>query len=261
MHHKAALNFVTKTPVVLMCAVSFMLAVAPASEARKSQGGDDVNKELLGSVSGLSKQSSDAATKDGAFIIDKWLSTAKAFEDYTFSYSQTVYKKKGQVTESGKLYFKRPRLLRIEETGGPKAGSVAVLETDGRVHGHAGGALKFFTATLSPDSNMLKSENGWPMVKTDFISLAEAVEGYIKQDKCTAKVTENPVSVGSYPSPLYDWFLYHADGTIFKRALFDPQTGQPVEWWDYVNGKLFAHSKWTNFKPNQTLSTSVFNLK
>jgi outer membrane lipoprotein-sorting protein len=245
-------------PIVVACSMAGILASPPPAQARKAAL-DDSNKELLGAASGLVRQGAEAATRDGALTIDKWLSSAQALNDYQFNYSMTVYKK-SPVTEQGKLAYKKVHLLRIEETGGPKAGSVAVLEKDGKVHGHLGGAMKFFNATLSPDSNMLKSANGWPMVKSDYISLAEAVEGYIKQDQCTAKVTENPVTVGAHPSPVLDWFLYHPDGTLFKRALFDTQTGQPVEWWDYVNGKLFAHSVWTNFKTNVGLSDKLFTL-
>jgi outer membrane lipoprotein-sorting protein len=219
-----------------------------------------VSSELSGTASGLSHAAQASETKDGAGTVDKWLSSAQALQDYSFNFSMTVFKKSGQVTEAGLLFFKEPRLLRIEIKKGPKAGSVAVLQSDGKVRGHMGGALKLFSATLSPDSSMLKSENGWPMVKSDYVSLAEAVESYIRQDKCVAKVSDSPATVDGH-ADVYDWTLNHADGTLFKRALFNAQTGQPVEWWDYVDGKLFAHSVWTDFKYNQALTDKQFTLK
>jgi hypothetical protein len=49
------------------------------------------------------------------------------------------------------------------------------------------------------------------------------------------------------------------NGEKYKRALVDPTTNIPVEWWDYQNGKLYAHSLWTNFKGNQGLSEKIFS--
>lgn len=230
-----------------------VLALTGPADARKAGG-----KNLVGTASGLSRQPAESDTKDGAGLVDQWLHSAQALNDYSFNYQITVTKPNGsQVTEKGNLWFKRPRLLRIEVTGGPKSGAVAVLESDGKVHAHMGGALKMFNVSLSPDSNMLRSVHGWPMVDSDFTSLAQAVEGYIKSG-CTAKVTINPIAVDGRSGKYYDWQLNHPDGTIYKRALFDSDTMQPVEWWDYINAKLFAHSLWTNFKPNQGISDKVF---
>jgi hypothetical protein len=255
---------VSKPKKALFCTTALACAVifGGAGEAKKvAQGGTD-KKALLGNVAGVSRVVPQQDLVDGAGTIHQWLKSAQSYDDYSFEYAMKVFKPSGStVTEVGKLYFKRLRLLRIEETGGPKAGSVAVLQADGKVHGHMGGGLKFFVATLSPDSSMLKSANGWPMCNSDFTSLAQAVEGYLKEG-CPAKVTATPVTVGDHANKLYDWQMYRPDGTtLYKRALFDPTTGCPIEWWDYVNGKLYAHSTWTNFKPNQGLSDKVFTVK
>jgi len=255
---------VDKKKKALFCVAAVVCAMAlpRGAEARKVADKDGgPKKELLGNVAGVSREPSQVAFKDGAAFIDQWLKAAQSFEDYSFNYKQTVYKSNGStITESGKLDFKRPHLLRIQELTGPKAGSVAVLQADGQVRGHMGGGLKFFVATLSPDSGMLKSINGWPMVKTDFISLAQAVQGYIKEGN-PSKVSETPITVADHPNKVYDWYESRADGSPYKHALFDPTTMQPIEWWDYVQGKLFAHSTWTNFQPNQGLTDKTFTIK
>jgi outer membrane lipoprotein-sorting protein len=255
---------VSQPKKALICTAALACAVilGGAGEAKKVAQSDPDKKALLGNVAGVSRGAPQQDLVDGANTVHQWLKSAQSYDDYSFDYSMQVFKSPGStLIEIGKLSFKRPRLLRIEETGGPKAGSVAVLQADGKVHGHMGGGLKFFVATLSPDSNMLKSANGWPMCKSDFISLAQAVEGYLKEG-CPAKVTATPVTVSDHANKLYDWQMYRPDGTtLYKRALFDPTTNQPVEWWDYINGKLYAHSTWTNFKPNQGFSEKVFTVK
>ncbi len=246
----------TKLLGLSLCLMAlFVFALAPGALARSGK------KELLGNAAGLSRETFSNAMKDGKPLIDSWLKASEAFNSYQFNYQMTVFKTDGTVTDTGNLYFKKKRLLRIEQTGGPKKGSVAVLMADGKVKAHMGGALKFFTATLSPDSNMLLSANGWPMVKSDFVSLAEAVEGYIKGGDYP-RMTETQVQIGSRPEKVNVFELYKGgpSGTLFKRALFDPETNLPVEWWDYRDGTLWAHSTWNNFKA-APLSDNVFTIK
>lgn len=251
---KAHVNW--KISIVSVAALFALIANPTASEGKDA-------KDLLGSAGGVSKISMQSgAQSDQGAIVDRWLKAAKALDDYTFNFQMDVFKPNGdKVVEKGTLWFKKVRLLRIEETGGPKAGSVAVLTGDGTVKAHMGGAMKFLTVSLAPDSNYLKSANGWPMVKADFISLAEAVKGYIK-DGCVSKSSEGPVTVeGIGPGKFYDWSLYKPNGVIYKRALFDPDNMQPVQWWDYVDGKVYAHSVWTGFKSNIGLSDKTFTIK
>lgn len=239
--------------LLAMLSVTAMMACPVLADAKNPQ-------RLIGISSGIARAAQSDNTTNGAATVDKWLRAAQALQDYKFDFEMEVNKTGGGIIrEKGVLYFKQPRLLRIEETAGPKAGSVAVLLKDGSVKGHMGGGLKFFAVTLAPDSNYLKSANGWPMVQSDYVSLAQAVQGYIK-DGCVAKVSESPVTTGN-GAKVYDWTLTKANGTIYKRALFDPQTMQPVEWWDYVDGKIFSHSTWTNFKSNIGLTDKTFTLK
>lgn len=197
-----------------------------------------------------------STTIEGTALVDKWMHASQALSDYSFDFSMTVTKKSGEtVVQKGTLYFKQPRQLRLEVKSGPSAGSVAVLEKDGNVKGHMGGAMKFLCISLSPDSGYLKSANGWPMVKADFVSLAEAVQGYIKEG-CTASVTSSSTASGK----TYDWTLNHPNGVIYKRVLFSQESFLPFEWWDYVDGKVFAHSVWTNFKANIPLPDKTFKL-
>jgi len=236
-------------------AVTAILFCTVSGAQGRSQG-----KELLGSVGGLSQVAASESMRDGAGLIEKWLKASQSYPSYEFDYQMTVYKRSGQVTETGHLHFKRPRMLKIVETGGPHKGAVAILGANGKVHAHAGGALKFFSVDLAPDSDYLKSANGWPMVESDFTSLAQAVKGYIANGDVPKE--SEPMVVPNRSEKLILWELYKggAGGTLFKRAYFDPATNLPVEWWDYVDGKLWAHSNWTNFKATE-LANAVFTMK
>lgn len=250
------LSQVSKDSKMFIVAVATIFASVASPMTSEAKG-----KNLLGSAGGLGKivMQSNVQTDNGA-IVDRWAKAAQTLEDYTFNFQMEVFKDNGdKIVDKGTLWFKKPRLLRIEETGGPKSGSVAVLTKDGTVKAHMGGAMKFLTVSLSPDSNYLKSANGWPMVKSDFISLADAVKGYIK-DGCVSKTSDGPVNIEGI-GKVYDWSLYKPNGVIYKRALFDPDNMQPVQWWDYVDGKVYAHSVWTGFRSNIGLSDKTFTIK
>jgi len=243
-----------KFKIVAIASVMTLLCVPIASDARNKVG------QMIGSASGLSHPT-PGERADGNVFVDKWAAASRQFQDYTYDFQMTVQKSASEkVNEKGILWFKQPHMIRIEVTGGPKAGSVAVFLKDGNVKAHMGGAMKFLTVSLAPDSSFLRSANGWPMSKSDFLSLADAVKGYIK-DGCSGKVSASPVTVDGYPTKVYDWSLYKANGVIYKRALFDANTMQPVEWWDYVDGKEYAHSLWTNFRSNIGLSDKTFTIK
>ena len=245
--------------LALMTAVSQsfgLLAGSGSSPVLAAEAPDTSSKKLVSAAAPTANRSamkSDAA--DGTALIDKWLSASQALSDYKFDFSMTVTKKGGEVVQKGILYFRKPRQLRLEVKSGQNAGSTAVLQKDGVVKGHMGGALKFFDVALSPDSNYLKSANGLADGESRFRITHQAVEGYIK-DGCTAKVAQTNGSGGK----TLEWTLYHPNGVIYKRVLFNADNSLPFEWWDYVDGKLFAHSVWSNFKSNIALPDKTFKL-
>jgi outer membrane lipoprotein-sorting protein len=196
---------------------------------------------------------------DGVQFMDKCLQASESYNDYSFDYTQIVNKSSGTVTEKGTLWLKKPNLLKVVVRSGPHAGSVAVLQANGKVKAHGGGAIKFFSVELSPDSGYLKSANGWPMVKSDFSSIWKAMQGYAKEG-CPCKVTSSPVKEPTQSQDV-DVLEMTKDGQMYKRALVDPATHLPVEWWDYQNGKVYAHSVWNDFKGNQGLADDIFTIK
>jgi outer membrane lipoprotein-sorting protein len=195
---------------------------------------------------------------DGKNFMVKCLQAAESYKDYSFDYVQTVYKGKATVVEKGSVLVKKPAMKVIVKSG-PKAGSVAVLLPDGQVKAHGGGAFKFISVVLPATSDLLRSANGWPMVKSDFGSIWQAMKGYAENDACQVLVTDQSTSVPSQTSKVLVLEMTKPSGELYKRVLIDPKTNLPLEWWDYQSGKMSAHSLWTNFKGNQGLSDKVFS--
>jgi len=234
--------------------------------------------DTAGSIKIASKQKSGKASTTAAAppkadnsdyvnaapFIERMLKAADSYKDYVFEYEMTNYKGK-KLIEKGKFYFKKPRMMRLEEVGSFRKGSIAVMGSGGKIKAKPGGAFSFMTVDLAPSSDYLRSANGYPMVDSDLSSLAQALKTFIEKDSCVARVTENTVqSSSNAPSQVYMLEVYHGanfEGEIFKRVAIDPKSMLPVEWWDYIDGKLSSHSIWNNFKGNVGLADDVFTIK
>ncbi|MBX9695291.1 MAG: hypothetical protein K2Z81_23095, partial [Cyanobacteria bacterium] len=132
---------------------------------------------------------------------------------------------------------------------------------DGKVKAHMGGGLSFFVVDLDPDSKLLKSVNGHPMVESDFSSLAGALRSYIKLGH-NAQVTKEPVQIDGHPQDVHLVEIRKVEGRVWKKIAVDSNTFLPVQWWDYSdNGDLWSHASWVDFKPNQNLPDELFSIK
>jgi hypothetical protein len=122
----------------------------------------------------------NASFTNAAPFIDRMLKAADSYKDYVFEYEMTNYKGK-KLNEKGKFYFKKPRMMRLEEVGSFRKGSIAVMGSGGKIKAKPGGALSFMTVDLAPSSDYLRSANGYPMVDSDLTSLAQALKTFIEK--------------------------------------------------------------------------------
>lgn len=230
-------------------------ARGPAREATS-------NRESAGSAAESLRTLIAKDGRDGTVFIDKMLKSAESFNDYSFKYKMTVYHGAKTVTEGGNFWFKKPRLMRLKVTAGSRAGSVAVLEKNGKVKARMGGVLKLFIVNLPLNSNLLKSPNGYPFADSDYVSLAKETKKFLAAG-CTSLVSENPLSVDSQSRKVYVLEI-SKNGVAaepYKRAYIDSHLIVPVEWFDYEDGRLLAHTVWHDFKPNQGLSDELFTIR
>ncbi|MBK9618326.1 MAG: hypothetical protein IPP97_22940 [Candidatus Obscuribacter sp.] len=198
---------------------------------------------------------------EGSGFIEKMVQRADAYNDYTFEYQMVAFKK-GKVVEEGAFYYKKPRLIKLIEKGNFHKGSIAILGANGKVRAKPGGALSFLAIDLAPNSNLLRSANGYPMCDSDLYSLAKALKIFLKQGN-VARVSKEPVIYGTNTDKVHLLEVFHDSDMkdIFKRVAVNPQTMLPVEWWDYENGKLVSHSTWKSFKGNIGLTEDAFTFK
>jgi outer membrane lipoprotein-sorting protein len=278
--HKSLLS---KTLLITVTAMSLSLGLtigtaldssaAPDTTSNTTSSSTNIKIASRQKTNKASKSASESASvpkaenanfTNAAPFIDRMLKAADSYKDYVFEYEMTNYKGK-KLIEKGKFYFKKPRMMRLEEVGSFRKGSIAVMGSGGKIRAKPGGALSFMTVDLAPSSDYLRSANGYPMVDSDLTSLAQALKTFIEKDSCVARVTETTVqSTSNAPSQVYMLEVYHGsnfEGEIFKRVAIDPKSMLPVEWWDYIGGKLSSHSIWNNFKGNVGLADDVFTIK
>ena len=239
------------------CAFAGSLSVYAATDNSHGNG-----HHMLSSLSDA-KANPVATVTDGHGFVQHMLNAADNLESYSFNYKMSALKGDKTQIEQGDFYFKKPKLMRLEVTEGKRKGSVAVLQSDGRVHGKAPG-LGFLASmmTLAPDSRFLRSVNGYPMVDSDFCSLARALKKFL-DDGATAKITTHTVSerFQHQPSHLIEVYTDKTQTQLFKRVFVDANSYLPVEWYDYEDGKLSSESSWQNFKNDPGMPATLFSLK
>lgn len=198
--------------------------------------------------------------KDGEAFIHNMHKEADLLQDYTLVFETKTFKKHETVVEGGKLYFKKPKLMRLEETGEFNKGSVAVIGKDGKARAHSGGVTSFLTVTMSPDDKMLNAANGDRMEDSDFVSLATSLKDHLKRGN-QSRVTEKPIQVEGFLEPVFVLEVFHPSDPklVTKRIYVDPKTHLPIRWDDY-DYKDPCLSIWKNVKTNVGLSDDLFKL-
>jgi len=247
-------KFLKVTLALSVQACLLVFGAGPMNAATKEKGAQsraDAGKDYLAMLV------KEAPMTDGADFINRMQTAADSYQSYYFDYKMTAFKK-GTVVEEGKFWFKKPRLIRLEETGSYKKGCIAILMPSGKVKARGGGALSMFTIDLPPQSNMLRSANGYPMILSDLSSLAKALKDFLAEGK-SSKVTEAPVQISSQDEKVFILDVYQEPShQIYKRVAVDSKSTLPVEWWDYEAGKLVSHSIWKTFKGNIAIADNLF---
>jgi len=202
--------------------------------------------------------------EDGSSLVDKMLAASFNLNDYSSDYEMLVYKDNQIIKETGTIYFSKPRLFRVEVKTGPKSGSLAILASDAKVHGHLGGVLKYFWSSVSSDSSLVRAINDYPMVDADFYSLVKYLKNMLKHGNSSLK-TREAVLTAITNNPVYILDMYtinHANPEkkrlLLKRIYVDPKTFLPVFWQDYIDGKLWSQSSWYNLRNNLNLPADTF---
>lgn len=198
--------------------------------------------------------------KDGEAFIHNMHKEANQLNDYTLTFEMRTFKKHETVVEGGKLYFKKPKLMRLEETGEFQKGAVAVIGKDGKARAHPGGISKFVTLTLSPDNKMLNAANGDRLEDCDFVSLALMLKGHLERG-AQSRVSAKPVTASGLTEPVHVLEVFRPNNPkdVIKRVYVDPKSHLPVRWDDY-DYKDPCLSTWKDVKTNVGLADDLFKL-
>jgi outer membrane lipoprotein-sorting protein len=223
------------------------LSVGLALLAAPSWAGVTVDDALL-SPQSLTANSGN----DGRDELKTMLGRVRQLKGYCYDSVLTTYTGKKPVVEIGKLYFKSPNLVRFEVIkSGSRSGAVVVKSADGKIRGHMGGAFRGIKLTLSPDSKILKSANGFSIMEADLESLLSDAEQKAKGDfKCLA------VGAGSGRPAVVE--LLESDGDVKDRIAVDSHVKLPSEWNIFNSNKLASALQLNNVVVRNDLPDSLF---
>ena len=228
--------------------------------AKSTQIPSGANK-ILPTTNAMNSNHLPELTKDGTDFLKRMADAANALQSYSFNSHMTVYKGSKTINESSLFYFKKPRKIRAEELGPFKKGSVAILLPNGKVKGHMGGLMSKFVSTVDAGSDWVTSANGYLLGDSDFYGMSQVMLNFARAGKKTF-VSETPLTVNGQPRPVFVLEMYTSPSRseIMKRAYIVPETLLPVEWFDYKNGKLFAHTIWKDLQTGVEISDALFVL-
>lgn len=202
--------------------------------------------------------------RDGAYLIDKMVAGSLSLNNYSAHFQMLVYKDNKIIKEAGIIHFRKPQLLRVDVNQGPNKGALAILGSDGKIHGHLGGLLKYFPSWISVDSDVARAINGFPLAGTDFYSLAQDLKNMLKQGDGSLS-SQTPITTGKTAIATYILDMYAPAGKsnnspalLLKRIYVNPETYLPVFWEDYREGKLWSESLWHDLQTNLALPDSLF---
>ncbi len=195
---------------------------------------------------------------DGGPMFQSLLERAQSLKGYLFESTLTTFKDGRTIKEIGKVYFKRPNLLRFEVvSGGNRSGAVVVRQADGSVKAKMGsglfGAVKL---SLSPTSRMLRTANGFNVLDSDFATLIKS------SLKSSAKMlaTKAPTQYSS-SGRAYVLETYEPDGAVSQRIAIDPEQKLPLEWSIFKDGHISSVMRLSNIQIKPDISDDYFVLE
>lgn len=216
-----------------------------------------VNSEEKSASASPANFVSPAQANDGGPMFQSLLERAQSLKAYLFDSSLTTFKDGRTIKETGRVYFKRPNSLRFEViSAGNRSGAVVVRQPDGVVQAKAGGGLfGAIKLTLSPNSRMLKTANGFSILDTDLVTL---IKGALKTP-AKALATKTPTQYSS--SRAFVLEQYDANGAVSQRIAVDPDQKLPIEWSLFRDGHILSVLRLSNLQVKPDMSDDVFVLE
>ncbi len=193
---------------------------------------------------------------DGKLLLNSILAKVKAMHDYWYESTLTTFQKQKPVTEKGRFYFRTPDLVRFEAIdAGSHSGSVVVKQADGKIKAKAGGFLGGIIVSLSPNSKLLKTANGYSIVESDLATLLEGVRHL--EDGQNLIASPSPCSYPGLGRALI-LELLGADKLVVQRIAIDQESKLPVDWLIFERDKLESICHIDKLVSNASIADSLF---
>lgn len=189
--------------------------------------------------------------EDGRSVLSSMQEKARHLKGYSFDSNLTTLKDGKRIVELGKFYFKSPNLVRFEVTkAGSRSGAVVVKQSDGKIRGHLGGALSGIKVSLTPDSKLLKSANGFNILESDLVSLISDAKTKAASRKCLSIPEAQNEQIVE---------LLESDGDITDRIAVSNEK-LPEVWTIFSDSKLLSILKFQNLQERNDLADSLFSM-
>ncbi len=226
-----------------------MLMLLIASCVLGAATGPIASSKLASPESLLAKSGSD-----GSKVVLTMVEKAKRLKAYSFDSQLITFTNSGkQVIETGKLYFKSPNLIRFEVLkAAKKSGAIVVRQPDGKIKGKMGGALSGIKVTLSPDSKLLKTANGFSVLESDLSSLLSLAKEKLPEGSClVGTVNDLPVQIVE---------MADSNRNLVYRIALSSKERLPEEWNLFADDRLFSTVTISNLQVRDDLPDSLFTL-
>lgn len=235
-----------KSLAILISLLGLMQLIPSTAAVPKSASSE--SSPIFSAPESICKKSGAA---DGKELVESILDKIKAMKGYCFDSVLLTYSDKKPVTETGRLFFKNPNLLRFEVLkAGMKSGAVVVRQPDGKIVGKMSWGPKM---KLAPQNKLLQTANGFSILESDLETLLCGLVERIKSSLSCLTVNEHGAKVEVIET-------LENDGDVVDRIIVDPKDRLPLEWCLFRGNKLFSVVKFVNLRARQDLADGFFNL-
>jgi hypothetical protein len=196
----------------------------------------------------------------GISYLDSLIATASGLNDYQCYCEMAVLKNNQWKSYGGaNLFFKQREKIRAEIVSSDyRNGSVVVKQSDGRIRGKGGGALKMIKMTMQPDSRQIRLPTGFSLAQSDFASLFDTVKHQLSgRVEATSSAA---ITLPAFDEPVKVLIVRSKDEGLLHAIYLNPKTKIPIAWNTYVNGQPHAVVFFDKLDVNKGLSEDLFRL-